>query len=73
VGKWLRQQSKDLYAVGFDAPGKQWDKCINVDGGCQEINVFSRFYILYSFVTKQVGLEVVLYTCIWEIFNSNLS
>jgi hypothetical protein len=33
VQKWLRQQSKDLYAVGFDALVKQWDKCINVDGG----------------------------------------
>jgi hypothetical protein len=25
---WLRQQSKDFYAAGFDALG--WDKCINV-------------------------------------------
>jgi hypothetical protein len=31
--KWLRQQSKDFYAAGFDALVKRWDKCINVDGG----------------------------------------
>jgi hypothetical protein len=33
VWKWLRQQSKDYYAVGFEALVKRWDKCINVDGG----------------------------------------
>jgi hypothetical protein len=31
--KWLRQQSKDSYAVDFDALVKRWDKCINVGGG----------------------------------------
>jgi hypothetical protein len=31
--KWLRQQSKDFYAVGFDALVKRWGKCINVCGG----------------------------------------
>jgi hypothetical protein len=31
--KWLRQQSKDLYAARFDALVKRWDKCINVGGG----------------------------------------
>jgi hypothetical protein len=30
VRKWLRQQSKDLYAAGFDAQVKLWDKCISV-------------------------------------------
>jgi hypothetical protein len=25
--KWLRQQSNDLYAVGFDTLVKRWDKC----------------------------------------------
>jgi hypothetical protein len=29
----LRQQSKDFYAVGFDALVKRWDKCTNIDGG----------------------------------------
>jgi hypothetical protein len=29
VRKWLRQRSKYMYAVGFDALAKQWDKCIN--------------------------------------------
>jgi hypothetical protein len=28
----LRQQSKDFYAAGFDAPVKRWDKFINVGG-----------------------------------------
>jgi hypothetical protein len=36
VRKWLRQQSKDFYAAGFDALVKRWDKCINVGGGCVE-------------------------------------
>jgi hypothetical protein len=36
VRKWLRQQSKDLYVAGFDALVKQWDMCINVDGGYVE-------------------------------------
>jgi hypothetical protein len=30
--KWLRQQSKDFCAVGFDTLVKQWDKCISVGG-----------------------------------------
>jgi hypothetical protein len=33
VRKWLRQQSKHFYAVGFDALVKRWDKCISVGGG----------------------------------------
>jgi hypothetical protein len=28
--KWLRQQSKDFFAAGFDALVKRWDRCINV-------------------------------------------
>jgi hypothetical protein len=32
VRKWLRQQSKDFHAAGFDALVKRWDKCINVGG-----------------------------------------
>jgi hypothetical protein len=33
VLKWLRQQSKELYAVGFNALVKQWNKGIkNVRG-----------------------------------------
>jgi hypothetical protein len=54
--KWLRQQSKDLYAVGFYALVKQWDKCINVGGGYVKKYMFFpglniTFYILYPFVT----------------------
>jgi hypothetical protein len=33
VQKWPRQQSKHLYAAGFDAPVKRCDKCISVGGG----------------------------------------
>jgi hypothetical protein len=36
VQKWLSQQSKDFYAVGFDALVKRWDKCISVGGGYVE-------------------------------------
>jgi hypothetical protein len=36
VRKWLRQQSKDFFAAGFDAVVKRWDKCINVGGGYVE-------------------------------------
>jgi hypothetical protein len=34
--KWLRQQSNDFYATGFDAMVKRWDKCISVGGGYVE-------------------------------------
>jgi hypothetical protein len=33
VRKYLRQQSKDFYSVGFDALVKRWDQCISVGGG----------------------------------------
>jgi hypothetical protein len=36
VQNWLKQQSKDFYAEGFDALVKRWDKCINVGGGYVE-------------------------------------
>jgi hypothetical protein len=36
VRKWLRHKSKDLYAAGFDARLKRWDKCVNVGGGYVE-------------------------------------
>jgi hypothetical protein len=36
VRKWLRQQSKDFYGVGFDALVKRWGECINVGGGFVE-------------------------------------
>jgi hypothetical protein len=40
VRKWLRLQSKDFYAAGFDALAEQWDKCINVGGGYVEKCLF---------------------------------
>jgi hypothetical protein len=33
VWKWLRQQSKDFSAAGFDTLVKWQDKCISVGGG----------------------------------------
>jgi hypothetical protein len=30
--KWLRKQSKDFCAAGFEALVKQWNKCITVGG-----------------------------------------
>jgi hypothetical protein len=36
VRKWLRQQSKDFCAAGFEAVVKRWDKCINVGTGYVE-------------------------------------
>jgi hypothetical protein len=36
VRKWLRQQSKFVYAAGFDALVKRWDSCISVGGGYVE-------------------------------------
>jgi hypothetical protein len=36
VRKWLRQQSKDIYAASFDALVKRWEKYINVGGGYVE-------------------------------------
>jgi hypothetical protein len=33
---WLRQQSNDFYAEGFDTMVKRWDKCINVGEGYVE-------------------------------------
>jgi hypothetical protein len=36
VQKWLRLQSKDSCAAGFDILIKQWDKHVNVGGGYVE-------------------------------------
>jgi hypothetical protein len=36
VWKWLRQQSKDLYAADFGALVKRWEKCVNVPGRYDE-------------------------------------
>jgi hypothetical protein len=52
VRKWLKQQSRDFYAAGFNTLVKQWDKCINVGGGHIEKYMFFpglniTFYGLY--------------------------
>jgi hypothetical protein len=61
VRKWLRQRTKDLYAAGFDALVKRWDKCIKDDGGYADKYIFSRFeyhmfWVLYRFVTYLLTL-----------------
>jgi hypothetical protein len=45
--KWLRQESKDFYAAGFDALVKSCDKCINVGGRYVEKYILgsNEFYI----------------------------
>jgi histone-lysine N-methyltransferase SETMAR len=58
--KWLRQQSKNFYAMGFNTLAKRWDKRINVGRGYVE-KCFSRFeyhmfYVLYPFVTYLLTL-----------------
>jgi hypothetical protein len=62
VRKWLRQQSKDFHAAGFDALVKRWNKCINVGGGHVKKQKFFfqfriSFYILYPFVTYLLTLR----------------
>jgi hypothetical protein len=53
---WLRQQSKDFYAAGFDTLVKICDKCINVYGEYVEKEMLfpssnvTMFYVLYPFV-----------------------
>jgi hypothetical protein len=51
---------KGFYVAGFDALVKRWDKCINVGGGCREINAFSGsnivFYVLYQFMNYLLTL-----------------
>jgi hypothetical protein len=58
VRKWLRQQSEDFYAVGFDALVKRWDKYVSVGGGYVEkqmpffqIRISHKFYVSHPFVT----------------------
>jgi hypothetical protein len=34
--KWLRQQSRDFHAAGFDIPIKRWVEGVDVGGGYVE-------------------------------------
>jgi hypothetical protein len=65
VRKWLRQQSKDFYAAGFDALVKQRDKCIIVGGGYVEkyIYIFFQFRILH----------VLRFLYFYDLFTHSLS
>jgi hypothetical protein len=56
VRKWLRRQSKDFYAAGFDALVKRWDKCKR-----NNVFFFSRYqyhmlHVLYPFVPYLLAL-----------------
>jgi hypothetical protein len=52
--RWLRQQSKDVYAAGFEALIKRWDKCINVGEGYVEKLMF--FYCRISYVLRFIHI-----------------
>jgi hypothetical protein len=59
VRKWLRQQSKDFYAAGFDALVKLWDKCINVGGGYVEKEKFFPPGFEYHIFTFNIHLWLI--------------
>jgi hypothetical protein len=61
VRKWLRQQSKDFHAAGFDALVKRWDKCINVCGGHVEKQMFF-FQVRISHVLRFISILTYLLT-----------
>jgi hypothetical protein len=56
---WDNSQNTYIYAAGFDALVKRWEKCINVGGVMSRNKCFSppgsninhMFYVLYPFVT----------------------
>jgi hypothetical protein len=52
VRKWLRQQSKDFYAAGFEPFIKRWNKCINVSGGYVE-------KLAFNVLSTQIGTVAV--------------
>jgi hypothetical protein len=56
VRKWLKQQSKDFYAAGFDALVKRWDKCMNVSGGYVEKYFFQ---VRISLVLRSISICVL--------------
>jgi hypothetical protein len=62
VRKWLRQQSKDFYAAGFDALIKRWDMCINVGGG----------YVVICFFKVQIS-HVLRFISICDLFTDSPS
>jgi hypothetical protein len=70
--KWLRQQSKDFYAAGFEAPGQVYQCWWRI---CRERNVLSRFeyltfYVSYPFVTYLLTLPRTI-TTVWANLQSD--
>jgi hypothetical protein len=51
--EWPRQQSRDFYAVGFDAVVKRRDKCVSVGGGHVEKYV-SRYISICDLFTDSL-------------------
>jgi hypothetical protein len=57
--KWLRQQSKDFYAAGFDALIKRMDKCFSVE----DVSINKCFF------SSQVRiLHVLSFMSIFDLF-----
>jgi hypothetical protein len=61
VRKWLRRQSKDFYAAGFDAVVKRWDMFSVLIEDMSRNKCFFRFeyhmfYVLYPFMSYWLTL-----------------
>jgi hypothetical protein len=54
VRKWLRRESEDLYAAGFYALVKRWNKFINVGKGYVEKQLF--FQVTISYVLRFISI-----------------
>jgi hypothetical protein len=59
VRKWLRQESKDVYAAGFGTLVKRWDKCSNVCGGYVE---------KWMFLSGPNILYLTSYIHLWSVY-----
>jgi hypothetical protein len=59
VWKWLRQQSKDFYAAGFDALVKRWDRYINVGEGMSRNKCF--VHVRISHVLRFLSICGLIY------------
>jgi hypothetical protein len=78
VRRFLRQQSKYVYAVSFEAMAKRWDKCINVGEGYIEKLMFFQVRILYvlrfiSILTYFLTLPHILFILLNVCSAENIS
>jgi hypothetical protein len=65
VRKWLRQQSKDLYAAGFDSLVERWDTCINVGGGYIDHSPPPSFECHISYVLYRFLIYILILLCMY--------